>query len=354
MLQSLPAALERQAAADPESPFLFWPEGWNWRWWSWRQVAALTARWSAPLAGLGAGAGAAVAFAGDAYPQAVALDLAVQAAGLTPVPLSGGGAAAGQDFDVGAVRQAAVQAGAVAWLEAAAGEARVTRLGGEAASGSAAGGDPGVLVDDEGGGGRRRAAVELLAAAARVESASGAAAGVEGATGSTVLRDESAFEATAGVERGAGTPAPVAGVIGVPAGSRRGSRDREILVAGWPLREWAGRLLAAWAVAAGAALVLEADPARRLGTVLWARPTVFHGGAAEGAALRLQIEARRQPHRWHGWRRLPAPPLGRLRTLFQPEPPVPAEAAFWQECGARLLRLPEPGDAARPVRPGVV
>ncbi|HEV3459910.1 MAG TPA: AMP-binding protein [Thermoanaerobaculia bacterium] len=314
MHPSLPAALERQAAADPESPFLFWPEGWNWRWWSWRQVAELAAQWSAPLAGLRAGAG--VAFAGDSYPQAIVLDLAVQAAGLTPVPLAGG-------------EGAAAEAGCVAWLEETAGEARVTRLDGEVALWDAAGGGPAVLLAGEGGDWRPLPVAELLAAAARVEGTIGAASRVEGATGS--------------------------------AAGPRGSRGREILVGGWPLREWAGRLLAAWAVTAGAALVLETDPSRRLGTVLWARPTVFHGGAAETAALRLQVEAARRPHRWRGWRRLPSPPLGRLRTLFQLQPPAPAEAAFWQERGARLLQLPGPGDAgpipsgaARPVRPGMV
>jgi hypothetical protein len=131
--------------------------------------------------------------------------------------------------------------------------------------------------------------------------------------------------------------ARVASAIDAPAG--RGARRREILVAGWPLQEWPARLLAAWATATGAALVLEADPARRPGTVLWARPTVFYGSAAELAALGRQVEAARQPRRWRR-SRPPAPPLGRLRTLFQADPPSPAEAAFWQECGARLLQLP--------------
>jgi hypothetical protein len=327
------AALEAQAAADPESPCLFWPEGWNWRWWSWRQVAALAARWSAPLAGLPAGAG--VAFAGDSYPQAIALDLAVQAAGLTPVPVAGGGGA-GPDVGVGAAPRAAVPTvpaggvACVAWLEAAAGEARVTRLdgaagrgevdgegdsagGGDAASGGdaaggghAAGDGPGILVVDARGAWLRLSPPDLLAAVARVESA-----------------------------------------LGAPAGGRGDSREREILVAGWPLQQWAGRLLTAWAMVAGASLVLDSDPAQRLGTVLWARPTVFHGGAAEVAALRSQVAAARRPRRWRGWRRLPAPPLGRLRTLFQLETPAPGEVAFWHERGARLVQLPGPGGAGQ-------
>lgn len=321
-IQSLPGALRRQAAADPESPFLFWPDGWNWRWWSWRETAERMARWSAPLAGLPPACG--VAFAGAAYPKAIALDLAVQSAGLTPVPLvsgSGGGGAGGHGQAAeGAVSalQAAARAGCLAWLEVVGEEARVTRLdpamdgvaGPDAIPGTAATiaaaappGDSGVLVTGDAGGWRRLSQPELLAAAAAVERA-----------------------------------------IASSPGRHPDSGEREILVAGWPLQEWAGRLLAAWAVAAGAALVLEADPALRLGAVLWARPTVFHGTAGELAALRLRVEAARRPRRW---RRRPVPPLGRLRTLFQCGAPAADDAAFWQARGVRLLRLPDlAGDAS--------
>jgi hypothetical protein len=133
--QSLPGALRRRAASDPESPFLFWPDGWNWRWWSWRETAELAARWSAPLAGLPPACG--VAFAGAAYPEAIALDLAVQSAGLTPVPLllgCGGGGTGGHGRHGREVQraapalEAAERAGCLAWLEVVGGEARVTRL----------------------------------------------------------------------------------------------------------------------------------------------------------------------------------------------------------------------------------
>jgi len=321
-IQSLPDALRGQAAADPESPFLFWPDGWNWRWWSWRETADLAARWSAPLAGLRPACG--VAFAGDSYPEAIVLDLAVMSVGLTPVPLilgSSGGGAGGHGpsaHEAGppepaaqTAAQAAKRAGCVAWLEVAGRELRVTRLdgplaGSAAAAGSVAApaaGDPGVLVAGDGGVWRRLSQAALLAAAAEVE-----------------------------------------GAMAPPSGRQADSRERQILVAGWPLQEWAGRLLTAWAVAAGAALVLEADPALRLGAVLWARPTVFHGTAAELAALRLRVEAARRPGRW---RRLPVPPLGRLRTLFQGDPPAADDAAFWRERGARLLRLPGLDDVSR-------
>jgi hypothetical protein len=302
-LPGLPGALRRQAAADPESPFLFWPDGWNWRWWSWRETAELAARWAAPLAGLPPACR--VGFADAAYPGAIALDLAVQSAGLTPVPLvlgRGGGASAGHGQQGREVQgaepalAAAERAGCLAWLEVVGGEARMTRLAAPAEGAAPAAGDPEILVAGDAGSWRRLSQSELLTAAAEVERA-----------------------------------------IASRSGRRADSQEREILVAGWPLQEWAGRLLAAWAVAAGAALVLEADPALRLGAVLWARPTVFHGTAEELAVLRLRVEAARWPRRRP---RRQVPPLGRLRTLFQHGAPAADDAAFWQERGARLLRLP--------------
>src|SRR5260370_813601 len=172
-IQSLPAALRRQAAADPESPFLFWPDGWNGRWGSWREAAELAARWSAPLAGLPPACG--VAVPGAARPAARALHLPVQSAGLRPGHASPRGCA-------------------------------------------------------RGGGG-----------------------------------------------------------AGWGAGAGRGW--------GWGGVRGAGR-------------------------------RVFRAPAGGGAALGRGGGGARGPRRW---RRLPVPPLGRLRTLFQSEPPAPDDAAFWRE-----------------------
>jgi hypothetical protein len=347
---SLLTALRRQAAADPEAPFLFWPEGWHWRWWSWRQVAELSARWSAPLADLPAAAG--VAFAADAWPQAIALDFAAQAAGLTPVPMILGGAGDGGPADSGGAG-AGGPAGAgraeyLAWIEGTgvAQEVRVTRLPdrealprGTAPGAFGAGRTPERRDAPEGS-----AAPETLGAGrtpARRDAPGGSAApasfgasveaGVAVTDGAGRWRRLSQAELMAAAER-------VEIAIGAPPGQRRLPRRREVLVAGWPLHEWPARLLAAWATASGAALVLEADAARRPGTVLWARPTVFYGSAAELALLRGQVEPARKPRRFG--RSRPPLPLGRLRTLFQAAPPEPAEAAFWQERGARLLQLP--------------
>ena len=342
-IPNLPAALRHQAASDPESPCLFWPQGWDWRWWSWRRVAELAAGWSVALDGLPPAAG--VAFAGDWFPQAVPLDLAVRMAGLTPVPVTVGRGGGSVPSDAAEARRLAVGAppGCVAWAEAAGEEVRVTRLGD---AGEARG------TGDAGGAGDASGAGE----AGDVGGASGAPLGMSGPAGAAggelqvAARGEAALlDAAAAVES----------AVAATAGRRRDSRDREVLVAGWPLGRWEGRLFGAWALLSGAVLVLEPDPERRPGAVRWARPTVFYGSADELAALRLQATARAGAgRRWLAGLpglpglprrpdRHPPRPWGRLRTLFQDGSPDAAEAAFWAARGARLLRLPGPGDGGR-------
>jgi hypothetical protein len=286
-----------------------------------------------------------VAFADAAYPAAIALDLAVQSAGLTPVPLvlgRGGGGAGGHGRHGREVQgaepalAAAERAGCPAWLEVVGGEVRVTRLEAPAGDAAPAAAAPGLAAAATGNGVASAAAIPGLAAAPPTGSAvvptGDPGVLVAGEAGSwRRLSQSELLAAAAEVER----------AIASGSGRRADSQEREILVAGWPLQEWAGRLLVAWAVVAGAALVLEADPALRLGAVLWARPTVFHGTAEELAALRLRVETARRPRR-----RRPAPPLGRLRTLFQREPPAADDAAFWRRRGAQLVRLPGLGDAS--------
>ena len=83
-----PLALLDHATLHPEEPWLFYPEGWDWRWLSWRDAARRMALWAcAFLDDPGLPPGSRVAFAGGAHPAAVLLDLAVQAAGLVAVPL---------------------------------------------------------------------------------------------------------------------------------------------------------------------------------------------------------------------------------------------------------------------------
>jgi hypothetical protein len=81
---SLPAAFLQHAAADPEEPWLFRAEGWDWVWHSWGELAGWMERWRETLSALPAGSRA--AFHYDARPESVILDLAIQAAGLVPAP----------------------------------------------------------------------------------------------------------------------------------------------------------------------------------------------------------------------------------------------------------------------------
>lgn len=213
-IESVPAALFRQAAERPEEPFLFVREGWDWRWSTFAEVADLVASWAAALP----------PDAGSPdlpLPRAVALDLATQASH---------------------------------------------------ASGSA---EP-----------------ELLAAARVLQSA-------------------------------------------LPP-----ARGRDVAVLAAPLARPA-RLLLAWAVVAGAVLVLEPDPAALAATAAWARPTVFLGDAAAVAALRARVPAASLLTRFLLRRVRPALPFGRLRALVVSGPPLAAgEAAFWTARGVVLVPAP--------------
>jgi hypothetical protein len=106
---------------------------------------------------------------------------------------------------------------------------------------------------------------------------------------------------------------------------------REIVVLGGPLQDPAERTMLAWATLAGAAVVLEPDPALRAATAAWVRPTVFHGSAAEIAALRAWAEKERG-------KRLP---FRRLRTVLVSRGGTLAEgdAAFWRERGVKVGRV---------------
>ncbi|HSF41978.1 MAG TPA: hypothetical protein VLT87_19415, partial [Thermoanaerobaculia bacterium] len=81
---SLPAALFQRAASDPEEPWLFRSEGWDWPWQPWGEVAGRVSFWAERLGGIPPGTR--VAFADLPRPATVVLDLAVQAAGLVAVP----------------------------------------------------------------------------------------------------------------------------------------------------------------------------------------------------------------------------------------------------------------------------
>jgi hypothetical protein len=106
---------------------------------------------------------------------------------------------------------------------------------------------------------------------------------------------------------------------------------REIAVLGGPLESPVERTMLAWATLAGAAVVLEPDPALRAATAAWARPTVFHGSPDEIAALRAWAEKERG-------RRLP---FRRLRTVLVSGDGTlaAADAAFWRGRGVRVAAI---------------
>lgn len=107
---------------------------------------------------------------------------------------------------------------------------------------------------------------------------------------------------------------------------------REIVVLGHAPESWPDRAVLAWATLQGAATLL-ADPASLVGSAVWARPTVFHGTAAEVEAFRRAVEEEKPPFWDRGKGRLP---FGRLRTVLCAEE---VDRGFWEETGVRPVLL---------------
>jgi hypothetical protein len=86
---NLPAAFLQHAATDPEEPWLFQAEGWDWRWHPWGELARRMTSWQERLSSLASlSAGTRAAFLDRSQPETVLLDLAIQAAGLVSMPVS--------------------------------------------------------------------------------------------------------------------------------------------------------------------------------------------------------------------------------------------------------------------------
>jgi hypothetical protein len=105
------------------------------------------------------------------------------------------------------------------------------------------------------------------------------------------------------------------------------------VVAGRAPERWADRAFFSWATVHGAAILLAPDPSSLIGSAVWARPTVFHGTAAELKALRRAVEEEKPPF-WE--RRAGRLPFGRLRVVLCEEP---FEEEFWRERRVRPGRL---------------
>jgi hypothetical protein len=252
---NLPSVLLRHAAADPEAPWLFRSEGWDWRWQPWGEAARRLTAWTERLSGFPPGTRA--AFHDRSHPDTAVLDLAIQAAGLVSAPVS---------------RE---RREAEAWIEIEGDEIRIS----PPAVPSPRLESPGGALVKSGGAEAVWAATELVAAGERLR-----------------------------------------GEIGEVEG-------REIVVLGGPLADPVERSLMAWAMVAGAAVVLEPDPAQRAAVAAWARPTVFHGTPSEIADLRARAGKARKG-------RLP---FRRLRTLLVEGALPDAEEAFWKERGVRVV-----------------
>jgi len=114
-------------------------------------------------------------------------------------------------------------------------------------------------------------------------------------------------------------------------------REREIVVIGRSPELWIDRVFLAWATLYGAAILLASDPSSLVGSAVWARPTLFHGTAAEIAALRRAVEQERPPF-WD--RKRDRLPFGRLRTvLWSGGGPPEEERRFWEGRGVRIAPL---------------
>lgn len=257
---NLPAALLRHTAADPEEPWLFRAEGWDWVWYPWGELARRMSGWAERLSHLPSEAR--VVFSYRPHPESVVLDLAIQAAGLVSVP--------------GERREGDV------WVEIEGGEIKTS--------------SPGPLSHPPSIGRER------------------------GDGGGAVVRigdDEVQWTATELVAAGE----RLHGEIGEP------GREREIVVLGGDLQDPVERTMLSWATLAGGAVVLEPDPALRVATAAWVRPTVFHGTPAEITELRTRVgRGKRLPFR-------------RLRTMLVSGALSAEEAGFWRGRGVKVRPL---------------
>jgi hypothetical protein len=235
-------------------------------------VAATVAGWAAPLVRFPAGTRA--SFLYTPHPQAVALDLAVQAAGLIAVA-EGLQGQQGLQGPQGRVTVAGETVALPSWEEAeradAAGPERLTQGG--------------VVADAI-----QLSSEELAAAAEHLE-----------------------------------IPAVAAG--------RRDVRD--ILLLGGLAGSWPERLLLSWATVTGAALLFEPHAPSFVQTAVWARVTVFAGTAADLVLLRAAVE--RDETGFRIFRRKRRLPLGRLRAVAVTAGDLPAEErSFWAERGVSI------------------
>jgi len=336
--RTLPALLLAQAAAQPEQPWLFVQRGLDWRWRSFGAVAARVERLRAgladglaglPAAGAHGGSAPRIGFEDDGGPDAITRDLAIQAAGACAAPLPPG--LAGEARAV-ALAERGCAALALLGTGAETPPPASDEPGSTTSAASAGGGDaPSTAPEPD------RVAVLHLPRDGPSEPA--ASPTPSWADGSVLVTDEDRWrEVSQGdliaevEELGArlASPNPQRRSRRTAAARRSARPRRDVLVLPRPLADPAGRRLAAWSLAAGAALVLEPDRVHLAATAAWVRPTVFAGDAAEIEALRALVDAGRSRRR--------GLPLGRLHTVavLGGEALPAAERAYWTGRGAAV------------------
>ncbi|HSL81597.1 MAG TPA: AMP-binding protein [Thermoanaerobaculia bacterium] len=330
----LPSIVLARAGESPEEPALFFPEEMDVRWRSWGALAAQVAGGAEALAELGLPAGECVAFRWRPEPDAVAADLAIQAAGLVSVPILSSGAGAPP-------AGAAPEPGTAARL----------LLPGESAP---EGGGPAPRLPEAVGPGRGPRRGREGKARGDREPPPPACPG-----GAWVLDGEPPEAPGAprrGAARGAGDllarardleerlERAVAGAAAVVSAGRRGpgAGEREIALGNFDLRYADGRTFLAWALATGAALLLEPDPRVLPGAAAWARPTLVAGEARPLGELGRRVrslEAERP--RLFRRRSRSVLPFGRLRLLLVLGTGRLAvdDVAFWAGRGVAVVRV---------------
>ncbi len=299
------AALAERARRTPREPWLFYREGWDWRWRSWARVADQVMRGLTALRekltmlqdqSSEAGPIAAnyrIGFDASLDPDAITSGLVVQAAGVIAVPV---------DLDSTGLAWATTL-GCSAWVEVE-GTRFVERSDRDPerlvlpAALSATDPTPRqpLVLDLEPAGGEiemqprvTAAASELMVAARRLEGRLPPSA-----------RKGSLFKA--------------------------GAPEQAIFCCAPGLGADVARLLQTWTLVRGAAWVLEPDLEAFVETVLWARPTLVCAAAAELTELASRLQRRK--HRRHSRLEAILVADGELETV-----------GVWREQGVRVITL---------------
>lgn len=246
-----------------DEPWVFYPHGPDWRWRSWKQVADQVARGAAQLGDLPPGSR--VGFHARPTPDALAADLAIQTAGLVAVPIAAPQAAA--------ARQAAIHHHCTRWLTTP--EAPLP------ASLPVAWED--VALED----GALPAVRPPWARGAWQEVAPPAAPAALVAA----WQDQPCLLPAAAL----------AAAVEALASQVPSAPIRHVLLTASGLDTLSGRLVVAWTLATGAALVVEAEPERLPASLQWTRSTLVEVGAGDLSAV-AKAAARIKPR----WQRLRA------------------------------------------------